>query len=157
MFFDPLYLLFMAPAFLISILAQLWVKGSFSKYSKITSQSGYSGAKAAYNILKRNGIDDVSIEETTGFLGDHYDPSKKSLRLSPNVYRSNSLAAIGVAANEAGNVLQHAQGYLPLHFRSRLVPVASIGSNLAWPLLLIALFFKSMMMSSAVSTGYSAG
>ena len=110
MFFDPLYLLFMAPAFLISILAQLWVKGSFSKYSKITSQSGYSGAKAAYSILKKNGIDDVSIEETTGFLGDHYDPRTKSLRLSPNVYRSNSLAAIGVASHEAGHALQHAQG-----------------------------------------------
>ena len=79
------------------------------------------------------------------------------MRLSPDVYRSNALAAIGVAAHEAGNVLQHAQGYLPLHFCSHLVSVASIVSNLAWPLLLIALFFKSMMMSSAVSTGYSAG
>ena len=146
MFFDPLYLLFMAPAFLISILAQLWVKGSFSKYSKISSQSGYTGAKAAYSILKKNGIDDVSIEETNGFLGDHYDPRTKSLRLSRNVYRSNSLAAIGVAAHEAGHALQHAQGYLPLHFRSHLVPVASIGSNLAWPLLFIGLFLKSMMM-----------
>ena len=146
MFFDPLYLLFMAPAFLVSILAQLWVKGSFSKYSKISSQSGYSGAKAAYSILKKNGIDDVSIEETNGFLGDHYDPRTKSLRLSRNVYRSNSLAAIGVAAHEAGHALQHAQGYLPLHFRSHLVPVASIGSNLAWPLLFIGLFLKSMMM-----------
>jgi hypothetical protein len=136
----------MAPAFLVSILAQLWVKGSFSKYSKISSQSGYSGAKAAYSILKKNGIDDVSIEETKGFLGDHYDPRTKSLRLSRNVYRSNSLAAIGVAAHEAGHALQHAQGYLPLHFRSHLVPVASIGSNLAWPLLFIGLFLKSMMM-----------
>ena len=146
MFFDPLYLLFMAPAFLVSILAQLWVKGSFSKYSKISSQSGYSGAKAAYSILKKNGIDDVSIEETNGFLGDHYDPRTKSLRLSPNVYRSNSLAAIGVAAHEAGHALQHAQGYAPLHLRSLLVPVASIGSNLAWPLLFIGFFLQSMMM-----------
>jgi Zn-dependent membrane protease YugP len=146
MFFDPLYLIFMAPAFLISIIAQIWVKGAFSKYSKMSSQSGYSGAKTAFNILKTNGIDDVSIEETTGFLGDHYDPRTKSLRLSPDVYRSNSLAAIGVAAHEAGHALQHAQGYAPLHLRSLLVPVASIGSNLAWPLLFIGFFLQSMMM-----------
>jgi len=146
MFFDPLYLLFMAPAFLISIIAQIWVKGAFSKYSKMNSQSGYSGAKTAFNILKTNGIDDVSIEETQGFLGDHYDPRSKTLRLSPDVYRSNSLAAIGVAAHEAGHALQHAQGYAPLHLRSLLVPVASIGSNLAWPLLFIGFFLQSMMM-----------
>jgi Predicted Zn-dependent protease len=112
----------------------------------MSSQSGYSGAKTAFNILKTNGIDDVSIEETTGFLGDHYDPRTKSLRLSPDVYRSNSLAAIGVAAHEAGHALQHAQGYAPLHLRSLLVPVASIGSNLAWPLLFIGFFLQSMMM-----------
>ena len=78
-----------------------------------------------------------------GFLGDHYDPRTKSLCLSPDVYRSNSLAAIWVAAHEAGHALQHAQGYIPLHFRSHLVPVARIGSNLAWPLLFIGLFLKS--------------
>jgi Predicted Zn-dependent protease len=167
MFFDPLYLLFMAPALLISILAQLWVKGSFSKYSKITSRSGYSGAKAAYNILKRNGIENVSIEETTGFLGDHYDPRTKSLRLSPDVYRSNSLAAIGVAAHEAGHALQHAQGYAPLHLRSLLVPVASIGSNFGLAASFYRVFFtihddgkmggSFIFRSRAVSTGYSAG
>ncbi|MCX8011942.1 MAG: zinc metallopeptidase, partial [Desulfobacterota bacterium] len=95
MFFDPLYFLMMAPALLISVLAQIWVKSAFSKYSRVVSQSGYSGAKAAYNILKSNGINDVHIEETSGFLADHYDPRTKSLRLSPDVYRSRSLAALG--------------------------------------------------------------
>jgi len=146
MFFDPLYLLLMAPAFIISIGAQIWVKSAFSKYSKIASQSGYSGARAANNILKRNGIDDVDIEEATGFLSDHYDPRTKTLRLSPDVYRSNSLAALGVAAHEAGHALQHAHGYGPLQLRSILVPVTSIGSNLAWPLLIIGFLFHSAML-----------
>jgi Zn-dependent membrane protease YugP len=146
MFFDPLYLLMMAPALIISVLAQIWVKSAFSKYSRVVSQSGYSGAKAAYNILKTNGIDDVTIEETSGFLADHYDPRTKSLRLSPDVYRSRSLAALGVAAHEAGHALQHAQGYLPLHLRSHLVPVASIGSNFAWPLIFIGFLLQSAML-----------
>jgi hypothetical protein len=146
LFFDPLYLLLMAPAFLISLGAQIWVKSAFSKYSKIDSTSGYSGAQAAYNILRRNGIDDVDIEETSGFLSDHYDPRTKTLRLSPNVYRSRSLAALGIAAHEAGHALQHAYGYAPLQLRSLLVPVTSVGSNLAWPLLIIGFILHSAML-----------
>ena len=146
LFFDPLYLLLMAPAFLISLGAQIWVKSAFSKYSKIDSTSGYSGAQAAYNILRRNGIDDVDIEETSGFLSDHYDPRTKTLRLSPNVYRSTSLAALGIAAHEAGHALQHAYGYVPLQLRSLLVPVTSVGSNLAWPLLIIGFILHSAML-----------
>jgi len=146
LFFDPLYLLLMAPAFLISLGAQIWVKSAFSKYSKIDSTSGYSGAQAAYNILRRNGIDDVDIEETSGFLSDHYDPRTKTLRLSPNVYRSRSLAALGIAAHEAGHALQHAYGYVPLQLRSLLVPVTSVGSNLAWPLLIIGFILHSAML-----------
>ena len=136
----------MAPAFLISLGAQIWVKSAFSKYSKIDSTSGYSGAQAAYNILRRNGIDDVDIEETSGFLSDHYDPRTKTLRLSPNVYRSKSLAALGIAAHEAGHALQHAYGYIPLQLRSLLVPVTSVGSNLAWPLLIIGFILHSAML-----------
>ena len=146
LFFDPLYLFLMAPAFLISLGAQIWVKSAFSKYSKIDSTSGYSGAQAAYNILRRNGIDDVDIEETSGFLSDHYDPRTKTLRLSPNVYRSTSLAALGIAAHEAGHALQHAYGYIPLQLRSLLVPVTSVGSNLAWPLLIIGFILHSAML-----------
>jgi len=146
LFFDPLYLFLMAPAFLISLGAQIWVKSAFSKYSKIDSTSGYSGAQAAYNILRRNGIDDVDIEETSGFLSDHYDPRTKTLRLSPNVYRSTSLAALGIAAHEAGHALQHAYGYVPLQLRSLLVPVTSVGSNLAWPLLIIGFILHSAML-----------
>ncbi len=146
LFFDPLYLLLMAPAFLISLGAQIWVKSAFSKYSKIDSTSGYSGAQAAYNILRRNGIDDVDIEETSGFLSDHYDPRTKTLRLSPNVYRSTSLAALGIAAHETGHALQHAHGYVPLQLRSLLVPVTSVGSNLAWPLLIIGFILHSAML-----------
>ena len=110
MFFDPLYLVLMAPALIISVGAQLWVKSAFSKYSRVPSGGGYSGAQAAHDILRRNGITDVNIEETKGMLSDHYDPRSKTLRLSPDVYRNNSLAALGVAAHEAGHALQHARG-----------------------------------------------
>jgi len=146
LFFDPLYLVFMAPALVISLGAQIWVKRAFSKYSKIASRSGYSGGRAAAVILSRNGVDGVRIEEARGFLSDHYDPRAKKLRLSADVYRSNSLAALGVAAHEAGHALQHAQGYAPLQLRSLLVPVTSLGSNLAWPLLIIGFLLQSAML-----------
>lgn len=146
MFFDPLYLLLLAPALLISIGAQIWVKSAFAKYSSVASQSGYSGAQAASTILKRNGITDVTIEEATGFLSDHYDPTSKTLRLSPDVYHSTSLASLGIAAHEAGHALQHTQGYAPLQIRSLLVPTTSIGSNLAWPLLIIGFLLHSAML-----------
>ncbi|HQO78318.1 MAG TPA: zinc metallopeptidase, partial [Thermodesulfobacteriota bacterium] len=146
MFFDPLYILFMAPALIISLFAQIWVKRAFAKYSKVSSHSGYSGAQAAFDILRRNGINDVRIEETRGMLSDHYDPRSRVLRLSSEVYNRSSLAALGVAAHEAGHALQHAQHYAPLQFRSALVPVTSLGSNLAWPLIFIGFILQSSMM-----------
>ena len=144
--FDPLYLLFMLPALALSVGAQIWVKSAFSKYSKVFSRSGYSGAQAAHDILRRSGISDVTIEETRGMLSDHYDPRTKTLRLSSEVYGKNSLAALGVAAHETGHALQHANGYAPLQLRSALVPVTSIGSHMAFPLLFIGIFLHSAML-----------
>ncbi len=129
---DPLYWMMMAPVLLISLWASLRVKSAFNKYSRISSRSGHTGADVARIILQRNGLSNIPVEETTGFLSDHYDPIKKVVRLSPEVYRSNSLAAIGVAAHETGHAIQHARHYQPLILRNAIAPTASIGSNLSW-------------------------
>lgn len=130
--FDPRLLLMLAPALLLAVIAQLLVKYTFNKYSKIRSYSGMTGAQAAERMMRSNGIYDVSVEETSGFLSDHYDPSKKVLRLSTDVYQSNSLAAVGVACHEAGHAMQHAQGYVPLVLRTTLVPATMFSSRFAY-------------------------
>ena len=139
MFFDPRFILMIAPALLLAVIAQLLVKFTFNKYSKIRSCSGMTGAQAAERMMRSNGIFDVHVEETSGFLSDHYDPSKKVLRLSPDVYRSNSLAAVGIACHEAGHAKQHAQGYFPLVVRTTLVPVTMISSQFAYIVFFIGL------------------
>lgn len=141
--FDPMYFLIVGPAFLLSILAQIWVKSSFSKFSQVSVSSGLSGAEAAKRILAGEGLN-VQVERVDGFLSDHYDPRSKVLRLSSNVFEGRSLASVGVAAHEAGHALQDARGYAPLHFRSAMVPVTSIGSQFAFPLLLIGMIFNSL-------------
>jgi Zn-dependent membrane protease YugP len=141
MFFDPLYLMIVGPAFLLSIIAQIWVKSAFSRYSKVEVSTGISGAEAAARIVRNTGMQ-VQVERVGGFLSDHYDPRSRVLRLSPAVYDGRSLASVGVAAHEAGHALQHANNYALLNLRSALVPVTSIGSQLAWPLLFIGLLLK---------------
>jgi Zn-dependent membrane protease YugP len=145
-FFDPLYFIIIGPALILSIWAQRKVSSSFKKYSKVASKRGITGAETAQWILRSYGISDVGVERHKGFLSDHYDPTKKALRLSPPVHDSNSLAAIGVAAHEVGHALQHASGYFPLQVRSTLVPVTKIGSQLAWPLLLIGFILQSFAL-----------
>lgn len=146
LFFDPLYLLFALPGFIIAIIAELMVKGTFAKYDRIGASSGMTGAEAAYRLLQDAGIYDVSIEETHGFLSDHYDPTAKKLRLSPGVYHSQSLSAIGVACHEAGHAIQHKEHYAPLEMRSALVPIAQISSPLSYFLILIGFLFQSQSM-----------
>jgi hypothetical protein len=106
---DPLYWMMMAPVLLLSLFATIMVKSTFSRYSKIASSSGMQASEVAMQILSRNGISNVTVTETGGFLSDHYDPIKKVVRLSPDVFRSNSIAAIGVAAHETGHAIQHAK------------------------------------------------
>jgi Zn-dependent membrane protease YugP len=129
MFFDPLYLLVMVPGMLLSLWASMRVKSTFHHYSQVGSSSGLSGADAARELLRRQGIDGVRVEPVEGFLSDHYDPSTRTLRLSPDVYNGRSLAALGVAAHEAGHAIQHAHNYRPLTFRSLVVRPAMLGSN----------------------------
>ncbi len=141
---DPLYWIMMIPVLLLSLFTSIKVKSTFNKYSRIATASGLTGAEVAMQILRRNGLSGVSVTETSGFLSDHYDPSKKVVRLSPNVYRSNSIAAIGVAAHETGHAIQHAKAYSPLVLRNTMVPIASIGSNMSW-IVIIAGFLLGMM------------
>lgn len=129
---DPLYWMMMAPVLLLSLYASLKVKGAYNKYSRVASRSGMSGAQVAELILRRSGLGHIPVVETRGFLSDHYDPRKKVVRLSPEVYRNNSISAIGVAAHETGHAIQHAKQYTPLVFRNMIAPTASIGSNLSW-------------------------
>lgn len=130
MVFDPLYLLVMVPGLLLSMWASFKVKSTFKHYSQVKPRSGLSGADAARALLRRSHVEGVQVEEVQGFLSDHYDPTARVLRLSPDVYHGRSLAALGVAAHEAGHALQHATKYAPLAFRSWVVKPASFGSSL---------------------------
>jgi uncharacterized protein len=138
-----LYILFSLPALLLGLWAQAKVRSSFNKYSKVPSGRGIAGAQAARMILDSHGLSHVNVEQVQGFLSDHYDPRSKTLRLSPQVYQSNSLAAIGVAAHEAGHALQDQQNYGPLALRSAMVPSVQIGSWMG-PLIFLAGLFMNM-------------
>ena len=139
-YYDPTYMPIVISA-LISLFAQFLVNSRFSKYSRVRSRSGMTGAQAAERILQSQGIYDVAIQRVSGKLTDHYDPRNKTLNLSDAVYASTSVAAVGVAAHECGHAIQHARGYAPLSFRSALVPVANIGSQLSWLFIILGIFF----------------
>ncbi len=138
--FDPMYLVFALPALVLGFWAQMKVKSAFDKYSRVRARSGMTGAEAARRVLDSNGLYHVDIQPVQGFLSDHYDPRSKVLRLSPQVYRSNSLASVGVAAHEAGHAIQDAKGYLPLQARTAMVPAVQFGSWLG-PLVFMAGWF----------------
>jgi Zn-dependent membrane protease YugP len=133
---------------ILSFWAQYKVKANFEKYSRVRSASGLTGAEAAHEMLHREGIDTVRIERGGGFLSDHYDPRSNTIRLSPAVFDSNSVAALGVACHEAGHAIQKAKKYAPLAIRNMAVPVASIGSNAG-----IILVFVGLMLGAATQAG----
>lgn len=135
-YIDPTYILVIIAA-IISVIAQILVSSTFSKYSRVGSRRGITGAQAAEIILRNNGIYDVSIKRVSGNLTDHYNPADKTLNLSTSVYGSSSVAAVGVAAHECGHAIQHARGYAPLSIRSALVPIANIGSQLSWVFIML--------------------
>ena len=134
------YMIYLLPAIIISLIAQMAVKSSFSKYSKVLSN--LSGAEVARRVLEANGVTGVSIERVSGSLTDHYDPRTNVIRLSETVYDSYSISAVGVAAHEAGHAVQYAKHYAPIKIRGAILPVAQIGSSLSWPLLLIGIMFS---------------
>lgn len=146
---DPTYILVIAGA-LLCLLAQSNVTSTYSRYSRVQSRTGMTGAMAAERILRANGIYDVRVEHIQGNLTDHYDPSANVLRLSDTVYGSTSVAAIGVAAHECGHAIQHQTGYVPLKIRGSLVPVANLGSRLCWPLIVLGLFFSYTFVQAGI-------
>lgn len=141
-YFDPLYLILALPGLLLGLWAQMRVKGTFSKYSKVRTTQNLTGAEVARHLLDSQGLYDVRIEETQGFLSDHYDPRSRVLRLSPDVYRVPSVSAAGVAAHEMGHALQHSAGYGPLQIRSAIVPVVQFSSMLGPILFMIGFLLR---------------
>lgn len=138
--FDPVYLMFIIPALLLSLWASFRTRSAFKKYSQVRTMRGLTGAQAAKAMLDREGIYDVQVVATHGMLTDHYNPANKTLALSESVYASNSVAAVGVACHEAGHAIQHAEGYKPMWLRSVLVPTANIGSSIGYIVMMVGLF-----------------
>jgi uncharacterized protein len=134
------YLLCMAPAFLLTLIASWYVKSAYQKWSRVPTRSGLNGYQAAQRLISSGGLQGVQVEGIAGNLTDNYDPRTKVLRLSQGVAQNPSVASIAVAAHELGHAQQDAQGYFPMRFRSALVPMANIGSSLGWILILIGMF-----------------
>ena len=142
-------IIILIPALIFSLIAQLMVKGTFSKYSGVRNSRGYTGADAARAILDRNGLSYIRIEHINGELTDHYDPGANVIRLSDSVYNNDSVAAVGVAAHEAGHAVQYAEGYGPIKVRSAIIPITQFGSNLSTPLVILGIIFSSNVLITA--------
>lgn len=141
---DIYYLMFVLPAAIIALWAQIKVKSTFAKYAEVYSQNGITAYDATRRILDANGLSDVSIEHVSGSLTDHYDPRARVIRLSDSVYSSMSVASIGVAAHEAGHAIQHAKSYSPLAVRNAVYPVVNLSSQAAIPLIFIGFIINSL-------------
>jgi uncharacterized protein len=141
LFFDPRYMIFMLPAFLLMMLAQGYVNGAYRKWSQVMARSRLTGAQAAERLISAGGLD-VNVDGVRGKLTDNYDPRQKVLHLSEGVYNSPSVAALAIAAHELGHAMQDKDGYLPLRFRAALVPAVNIGSYLGWILIIIGLILR---------------
>ncbi len=142
-YFDIWYIVLILPALLFGMWAQGQVNSNFTKYSRVSTMRGMTGAQAAQYILDQNGIYDVTVQHIRGNLTDNFNPRNKTLNLSDSVYNSTSVAAIGVAAHEAGHAVQHAVGYTPIRIREMVIPVTQIGSWLYLPIIMIGIFVSS--------------
>jgi len=142
MFFNPTYLIFMAPAFIFTMLAQFYVNATYRKWQRIPASSRISGSEAAQRLIRFENLNDVEIQTTHGKLTDHYDPRRKVLRLSQSVYQGASVASLAIAAHELGHALQDQDDYFPLRFRAMLIPAVNIGSYLGWILITVGLFLN---------------
>jgi uncharacterized protein len=155
--FDPTYLCFMAPAFILMMVVQWYVRSAYSKWSQVPARSRITGAEAAQRLMQRGGLYEVRLEGTPGEMSDHYDPRGKILRLSPGVARSSSVAALAIAAHELGHAMQDKDAYLPLRLRGVIVPAVQIGSTLGWILLIIGFVLQSTGLAWAGLIVFSAG
>ena len=141
--FDRYYWILIVPAMIFAMWAQMRVSSTFNRYSKVGSARGLSAAQVCRQILDENGLFAVRVEKVSGNLTDHYDPRSNVIRLSDSVYNSTSVAAIGVAAHEAGHAVQYSVGYVPIKIRNSIIPVSKLGSTLSMPILLVGLLFNS--------------
>jgi hypothetical protein len=147
MYFDPLYLVLMAPALALSIYASVLTKKRFADYARVPIARGLRGADVARFLLDQAGLHTVHVEEHEGFLSDHYDPRDRVVRLSPDVFWGNSISSVSVAAHETGHALQHAQAYWPLQFRSKIVPLATFGSSFAYVIIFLGMLVHAMSLA----------
>lgn len=138
--FDIYYLIFIIPAVIISLIAQIKVKSTFSKYSNVPS--GLTGAEAARRVLSSHGVYNVEIQRVNGNLTDHFDPRTNVIRLSDSVYDAKTVAAVGVAAHEAGHAVQYAESYTPIIVRNKIVPLVNFGSSISWIVLMLGVFMS---------------
>jgi uncharacterized protein len=142
MFFDPMYFILIGPGLLLMLWAQSRVRGTYKKWSNVANMRRMTGAQAARMVLDTNGLHDVPVEAVPGELSDHYDPRTRVLRLSQGVYGVPSVAAVAIAAHEAGHAIQHARGYAPLKVRTSIVPLVSIGSNFGFIVLILGVILQ---------------
>lgn len=142
MFFDPTYLIFMIPAFILMGLTSWYVRSAYNKWSRVRASSGLTGAQAAQRLISTGNLYGVQVAGVAGQLSDHYDPRDKTLYLSQGVYASPSVASVAIAAHELGHAMQDAEEYFPMKVRSALVPAVNIGSNLGWILIMLGLFLR---------------
>jgi Zn-dependent membrane protease YugP len=155
-FWDPTFILIL-PALGLAIYAQSKVKSTYRRYSQVRNHRGWTGAQVARRLLDAAALSDVKVEKEEGNLTDHYDPRSRVLRLSEGVHSSQSVAAVGIAAHETGHAMQHAKGYAPLQIRAAFVPVANLGTTLAFPLFLIGFIFTSFNVLMDVGIIFFAG
>ncbi len=146
----------MIPGFILVMLAQLWVRSTYNKWSKVKNYYGMAGIDAAHRLIKSGNLNNVSIEEAPGKLSDHYDSRKKVLRLSKPVAQGQSIAALAITAHEIGHAQQDKLGYFPLRLRAALVPAANIGSTLGWIFILIGLIMQSTFGNNLAWVGVGA-
>ncbi|HBM16351.1 MAG TPA: zinc metallopeptidase [Lentisphaeria bacterium] len=150
-YFDPMYLIFAVPGLILALMASFYTKSTFAKYSQVGASTGLSGAMAAKRMLQYAGIYDVKIEEVSGFMSDHYDPTTKTLRLSPDVFKGKSLSSMGVACHEAGHAIQHARGYAPLKLRTMMVPMTNICSTMSYFIIFLGFVMsKELILVGAI-------
>lgn len=145
-YMDPVFLLFAIPGLLLAGIASAMTHSAFQKYSRVRASSGLTGAQAAERMLRSAGVFDVRIEQTQGFLSDHYDPTEKTLRLSPQVYSGTSLSSVGVACHEAGHALQHAANYSALGLRTALVPLAQFCPPISYVVIFLGFLLASQQL-----------
>lgn len=151
MYLDSSWFIFVLPALILGLIAQGKVKSSYSKFSKVNSGTGLTGAQVARRILDRNGLQDVVIEHTAGQLTDHYDPRTRIVRLSNTIYSGSSIASMSVAAHEAGHALQHADGYFPLILRNNLAPIVNISSRFVWIIILLGFMISPFLIEVGIA------